>query len=267
MQPWLSEVLSCPSCGGDLSAGPGGLGCGCGATYPVIDGIPVFVDDIDEASEPTNPAGEPPHIPAVRHLVRRHIGRNHLDVGCGTGRNLPLFEQRYIGCDPSLPSLLVARDRARRLEVDASFVCADGRDLPLMADTFDIVLASEVIEHVPPADRGAFSRELLRTTVPGGMAMVSAPARTALGDAIGRLARRLRLLDHRSGDDDHPRITVGELRSLGFEAHGCLDAPAHDALRNRRLGPVGSAYDRLAWRVPGVSTHVVGVRRVQSQSS
>ena len=39
----LSPILACPECRGSLRADPAGLGCeGCGSTYPVSDGIPLF---------------------------------------------------------------------------------------------------------------------------------------------------------------------------------------------------------------------------------
>jgi uncharacterized protein len=58
IEPWLREILRCPSCRAELrdEAGPQGpeLVCtnsGCGLAYRVDDGIPVML--IDEA-RPTN---------------------------------------------------------------------------------------------------------------------------------------------------------------------------------------------------------------------
>ena len=53
IQPWLREILRCPSCGGTLldGTGPGGapeLQCtACPLAYRIDDGIPVLL--VDEA--------------------------------------------------------------------------------------------------------------------------------------------------------------------------------------------------------------------------
>lgn len=42
----LADILACPECMGELTDGNELLECSsCGATYPVIDGIPIFVDE------------------------------------------------------------------------------------------------------------------------------------------------------------------------------------------------------------------------------
>jgi uncharacterized protein YbaR (Trm112 family) len=52
LDPRLLELLCCPAvdggtpCRGELRETPGGLACGtCGRVYPVVDGIPVMLQD------------------------------------------------------------------------------------------------------------------------------------------------------------------------------------------------------------------------------
>lgn len=53
IEPWLREILRCPSCHGELADGTGPTGgvelqcTGCALAYRVDDGIPVLL--IDEA--------------------------------------------------------------------------------------------------------------------------------------------------------------------------------------------------------------------------
>lgn len=60
MEPWLREILRCPSCHGTLRDGtnPAGepeLACtGCSLAYRIDDGIPVLL--IDEARDRDKPA-------------------------------------------------------------------------------------------------------------------------------------------------------------------------------------------------------------------
>ena len=73
MEPWLREILRCPSCGGSLRdiTGPDGgpeLQCtGCPLAYRVDDGIPVLL--IDEARNrdtvPDVPSVDPVQTPVT----------------------------------------------------------------------------------------------------------------------------------------------------------------------------------------------------------
>ena len=75
-----------------------------------------------------------------------------LDVGCGTGRNLPLYREgvRVIGLDPAWAGLQRARRRAPR----ARLVCGSAEALPFRDSTFDTVVSGLVFCSVPDARRG-----------------------------------------------------------------------------------------------------------------
>ena len=84
-----------------------------------------------------------------------------LDVGCGTGRNLPLYARgtRVIGVDVSADALA----RARRRRPDVPLVQADAEALPFRAASFDTVVSALVFCSVPDAGRGLLeTRRVLR---------------------------------------------------------------------------------------------------------
>ncbi|MGX6449160.1 class I SAM-dependent methyltransferase, partial [Patulibacter sp. S7RM1-6] len=100
---------------------------------------------------------------AARLRARRHgrlfaltgvrPGDRILDVGCGT-----------LGLRAQEPALDVTGvDLVDRPTYPGPFVRADatGR-LPFDDGAFDLVYSSSVVEHIPPAQRPAFARELLR---------------------------------------------------------------------------------------------------------
>jgi len=66
-----------------------------------------------------------------------------LDLGCGTGRNLPLFpaEARIVGIDLTADSLRRARKRSPR----ARLVRASAEALPFRAGSFDTVVVALVL--------------------------------------------------------------------------------------------------------------------------
>ena len=75
-----------------------------------------------------------------------------LEVGCGTGRNLPLYPPgaSVVGLDPELDALLVARRRAP----GAMLVAARAEALPFRDGTFETVTSSLVFCSVGDPPRG-----------------------------------------------------------------------------------------------------------------
>ena len=97
-------------------------------------------------------------------------GARVLDVGAGTGLNLPLVRSRIgaggllVACDASRGMLAVAREPARRAR--AHLVLADGVRLPFRAGAADALLATYVVTTVP--DPVAATAEMLRCVRSGG---------------------------------------------------------------------------------------------------
>jgi len=93
-------------------------------------------------------------------LARGARGRT-LDVGCGTGRNLPLFpaQVEMVGVDFTIDSLL----RARRREPRALLVRASAEALPFRDRSFDTVVSGLVLCSVARPDVAASEmRRVLR---------------------------------------------------------------------------------------------------------
>lgn len=87
-----------------------------------------------------------------------------LIVGCGTGRNLPLFPEgvSITALDPARDSLLRARRRAPRVPL----VRARAEELPFRAGVFDTVVSS--LTFCTLDDPGRALAEVRRVLVPGG---------------------------------------------------------------------------------------------------
>ena len=75
-----------------------------------------------------------------------------LEVGSGTGRNLPLYDAgtRVVGLEPELDSLLAARRR----HPGAMLVVGSAEALPFRTETFDTVVSCLVFCSVPDPLRG-----------------------------------------------------------------------------------------------------------------
>jgi 2-polyprenyl-3-methyl-5-hydroxy-6-metoxy-1,4-benzoquinol methylase len=95
--------------------------------------------------------------------------RRALDLGCGTGRNLDSLA-RYatpVGLDSANEALEFCRTRGHHHLVQAL-------SLPFAPNSFDIVTALDVVEHVD--DDLATMRDLYTVMRPGGMLLISVPA-------------------------------------------------------------------------------------------
>lgn len=101
------------------------------------------------------------------------------DLGCGPGaHSLALARRGYdvVGLDGSPRMVQVARARAERDQVDATFAVHDvSTPLPFPDASLGGVLAVLVIQHLPhPA---SFLAEIRRCLRPGGHLLINAPAR------------------------------------------------------------------------------------------
>lgn len=108
-----------------------------------------------------------------------------LDLGCGFGRHTYEALVRgasVVSCDMAIAELEAIRNTAPMLVDDGLFdgslmrtqVQGDGTRLPYPDETFDKIIASEVLEHVPD-DQAAYD-EFMRILKPGGTIAVTVPA-------------------------------------------------------------------------------------------
>ena len=109
-----------------------------------------------------------------------------LDIGCGSGRHTAaaydLQKGLVIGADPNFSDLLETCARlvfhsclSQRQNRRWSLTAADITDLPFKSNCFDLVICSEVLEHI--ADHRRAIHESIRVLKPGRQLVVSVPRR------------------------------------------------------------------------------------------
>ena len=155
-----------------------------------------------------------------------------LDVGIGTGLELPMFVPgtRIVGIDLSEPMLRRAKKRIdkQRLRNVEGLCVMDATRLAFAAETFDVVVAPYVIttvpEPVPALD------EMLRVVKTGGeIVLVNHVARDKgpIADVESFMARRARTLGWRA---DFPWAVIGDWISRNERA---------ELIERRTLPPLG----------------------------
>jgi 2-polyprenyl-3-methyl-5-hydroxy-6-metoxy-1,4-benzoquinol methylase len=186
-------------------------------------------------------------------LVRGYSapGQSVLDVGVGLGRLLARFpELRRHGMDISLEYLEVARGAG--ISVCYSLV----EDMPYRADLFDVVVCTDVLEHV--LDLNLCVGKMLSVLKPGGVLIVRVPYREELAcyaaDSSAYEYVHLRSFDEHSLRLLFARIFECEVQAVVTAVHAiprlAVRLTRTEPLARRSLALLralrSSAYD--AWR-------------------
>ncbi len=137
----------------------------------------------------------PTRIAFIRDVAVRHFGREAGDspleglalceIGCGGGlltEPMRRLGATVTGVDPSQRNIGIARAHAEKSGLKITYLPCAAEDMVERGDTFDIVLAMEVVEHVANVD--AFVANCGRLVKPGGIIFFATLNRTAKAFAL-----------------------------------------------------------------------------------
>ncbi|MEZ4573219.1 MAG: bifunctional 2-polyprenyl-6-hydroxyphenol methylase/3-demethylubiquinol 3-O-methyltransferase UbiG [Thermomicrobiales bacterium] len=150
-----------------------------------------------------------------------------LDVGCGGGSMSLLFARagfRVTGVDADAAAIDSARTRAIQENVEVQFDTAFAESLPYGASTFDVVVCSEVLEHVANLERAL--DEVYRVLGFGGVLLFSTPNRTILSRILlvkvaqdWKPTRVMSEVEHRYDRLIRPDELVAQLSARGIDTY------------------------------------------------
>ena len=171
-----------------------------------------------------------------------------LDVGCSDGRGSEVLTGA-LGCDIHLPTLRGAASSGRRWPA----VQADVRKLPFRSNSFDVVVALDVVEHFVKPDALEVIREMDRVTRRTVVVM------TPSGFVPQPPTETEPWQEHRSG------FEADELRALGFDVQGIGGWARlrgdYGAFRGGVLGQLAAALsDTYVRRAPHQAFHLLAVK-------
>lgn len=110
----------------------------------------------------------------IFELAKIEPGEIVMDIGCGPGR-LAIAAKELLGSDGDVSGVDAssemidqARRNAAKMAVDVNFKTGLFEDIPLSDNTFNLVLSSMVLHHLPEAVKRQGFAELRRVLKPGG---------------------------------------------------------------------------------------------------
>ena len=159
--------------------------------------------------------------PAIRRQTLKAAGlrpgEKVLDVGCGTG-TLSIAAGRRVrpdgevtGIDASPEMIALARRKAARKGSAAGFQVAPVETLPFADESYDVVLSSLMLHHLPDDVKEKGMAEVFRVLKPGGRFV--AVDLTAAGTSFA--SRVIRLIGHKMPRDYAARLISG-MQTAGF---------------------------------------------------
>jgi len=148
-------------------------------------------------------------------------GLTILDVGCGGGvlsEPLARLGARVTGLDPAPTNISVARLHAERAGISVDFRNETVEAVAARGETFDIVLAMEVVEHV--ADVQAFVTACTRAVKPDGALVMATINRTLRSFASAIVGAEYILGWLPKGTHEWDRFVTPDELSAAVEAAG-----------------------------------------------
>jgi SAM-dependent methyltransferase len=130
--------------------------------------------DVAYEGSPTWDIGRPQ--PAVVRLEEAgRIAGSVLDAGCGTGENALYLASRgheVVGVDLARRAIDLARVKAVRRGIDATFQVRDALRLDELGRTFDTAIDVGLFHTLADEERTAYARSLREAVTPGGRCFV-----------------------------------------------------------------------------------------------
>lgn len=136
----------------------------------------------------------------LKRLIPRNRSGNFLDVGCGLGYLTEALGQDYFPVGLEFDDFSLRYNKDRRT---INMVKGNASHLPFKKESFDIILCSEVLEHLPDNQDKNTLRQMIDLLKHGGALLITVPSLEGL-----RAYSRTRNLGHDdpNGGEFHYRI-------------------------------------------------------------
>lgn len=171
----------------------------------------IFAATYDPMSRKSEDAG----LRALRRGLLAEAGGSVLEIGAGTGANLPHYNgvESLVFTEPEPAMLRRLQKKARDEAPLAKILRAPAEDLPFEDDSFDTVVSTLVLCGVDDQVRSL--REIKRVLRPGGRLLFLEHVRSD-DQALARFQDRMNWLNRIVVDCDCNRPTLTTIEATGF---------------------------------------------------
>jgi uncharacterized protein YbaR (Trm112 family) len=269
MEKQILTYLKCLVCGGEsLEMGNDKIACnGCGASYPIKDGIPILVRperqaeilnqwDLTDYRDIYNES-----TPRVGDLIKKYTahGTMALDAGCGLGAYNNYFLGDLISFDISP---FYVKETRKKYELPGRyFFVADARDIPLKKNVLSLILCASMLEHLPKEESDAVINFFINNLSPRNIIIEVPNDSNQLVALMRNLAYGRAMREAKASivhtEEDHYRIfTVRDLKKFSFKVYGCIGWTS----RQRFPWPkFWNLYDKIFWYLPALAGDLIGI--------
>lgn len=168
-------------------------------------------------------------LPLLSKKFNRSRRLRVLDAGCGFGLYCMEMASRdfqgVVGIDVDLNRVKASTEAATNLGLSCDFLVADAENLPFKEGSFQLVLSSEVIEHLH--DDESAVKEISRVLAKQGNLCLSTPGGSDLSE--------------------HVEHSMGHERP-GYERHSLSKLLESQGLKVERVRPYASIFGSLSWK-------------------
>ena len=156
------------------------------------------------------------HLALLAYL-KKPIPKRILEVGIGKGdlaskvsKQLENQETSYAGIDTSKEGVRIAAEKIEKQNFH--FLIADGTCLPFKSDEFDLVICSEVIEHIIEKEKALL--EISRVLKVGGQLLLTTPNPKSLTYMLPRMVNKVKKFQYGSNQPVEEHIEREKLAGM-----------------------------------------------------
>ena len=244
----------------------------CKKNYPIIGDAPVLLDEFNTSDiiknmfEPSSEHLEYELKPTkkIARLLKRHNVDTVLDVACGSGAYTSYFNCKTLISFDFSPYFINKCIREQAGNQFRHFMVADLMNMPFKENSFDLIFASSILEHLKPNEMFQTITKFNKILKNDGIIQIDLPNSSSVIEFTRKIMTYMKIYKNTEFDENpelghHSFFVKKDLKELGFEVRGCIGWVTRKSLP---LGVFWELYDFISWYFPSLAGTLIGTKKV-----